>query len=263
MAWFAKKKRSLRKVRQLTQRRVGFESRFEWTKRFELSRSKVNVRMRSKRQGCKVMKYSYTQWRAKSPICPICLKINSFNSHSVALGIVTVYQTFSSPLSIRILHYFASFTFWSNSNVHFWTWEFESFRSFESCFEPYSSLTSSQLSDLPKDLLLRANQAMNMTLSLEDKKNKIIKEANVSGKEKVWQKVGWIFLLLLIAMLRMAQIKHNPPDFRCWFNESSKICSNATPDMHAVESFRLLANEGASSTSYNSSLDSSFRRRQQ
>ena len=87
---------------------------------------------------------------------------------------------------------------------------------------------------------------MNMTLSLEDKKNKIIKEANGSGKEKVWQKVGWIFLLLLIAMLRMAQIKHNPPDFRCWFNESSKICSNATPDMYAVESFRLLANEGAS-----------------
>ncbi len=65
-------------------------------------------------------------------------------------------------------------------------------------------------------------------------------------KLKGWQKVGWIFLLLLIVMLRMAQIKHNPPDFQCWFNESSKICFNATPDMYAGESFRLLANEGAS-----------------
>eukprot|EP00985_Skeletonema_marinoi_P008914 scaffold4076_cov147-Skeletonema_marinoi.AAC.1 len=66
-------------------------------------------------------------------------------------------------------------------------------------------------------------------LSLSPEDDKIFKEANDSGKERAgsrWQRVGWIFFLLLIAMLRMAQITNNSSSTRNRFNSTSTLDNN-------------------------------------
>lgn len=92
-------------------------------------------------------------------------------------------------------------------------------------------------------------------LSLSPEDDKIFKEANNSGKERAGssrQRVGWIFFLLLIAMLRMAQITNNPSSTRNRFNsistldnnEFAHICSSATSQMYAGKTNLAIANEG-------------------